>query len=120
MKLYWSLHSIPELHGLSTAQQRQHWRAAVRAQWHRPQVWGSYLVKVLVFMICLSAAWFIPERHGVWMAILWNMIVLVWGGSSAMVATMLGNALAVPVLRPTLAALRAGTMDDPLHPTQRH
>jgi hypothetical protein len=32
---------------------------------------------------------------------------------------MLGNALAVPVLRPILAALRNGTMDDLRHPTQR-
>jgi hypothetical protein len=82
-------------------------------------VWGSYLVKLLVFMICLSAAWFTPVRHGVGMAILWNMITLVWGVGSAIVANGLGNALAVPVLRPILAALRAGTMDDLLPPTPR-
>ncbi|HYF65106.1 MAG TPA: hypothetical protein VD886_19930 [Herpetosiphonaceae bacterium] len=114
MKIYWGLNSIPELRGLPKAQQGQLWRTCFFRALRLPRVWGSYLgMIVLNAGVLILATQFSFARPGS----IGHYIVLVGG---ATLAIFLANQLAVPAVRPLLAARRAALEPPPARDDTYH
>ena len=100
MKLYWGLHSIPELHGLPKTQQRRLWQTYFRVVLRMPRVWGSYaLMAIMVMSVSMIPTLLDSVPSGTW-------AYPIWTGLSSGLGFVICNQVVIRAMRPLLAIHR--------------
>ena len=100
MKLYWGIHSIPELHGLPKTQQRRLWQTYTRTAFRMPRVWGSYALMAIMVM-AVSA---IPILLDIVPS--GTRVFPIWSGLSSGLGFVICNQILIRAMRPLLAIHR--------------